>query len=321
MPRKPRVEVEGGLYHVIARGNNRQMIFHSDDDHKKFLSLLSVQKAKLGFFLYAYCLMSNHFHLLIERQSEPIGRIMQRVLTGYSQYYNRKYRKAGHVFQGRHKSILCQSDRYLGELVRYIHLNPVRAKMVRKAERYRWSSHRTYLGTEPGTLVDVDPVLRLFGARKKKARENFAGHVAAGARLGHNDEFYSTGEEGILGSEEFIDATIHRLGETNGKIGRRTETTVPEFNADVLVAIIERLLDIRRESFYGSGKSRHSTVAKELLILTGRQAGANVRTLSQLVGLDPSTTSRRLDTAIRRGRENEEFQKLADRAFREYGKG
>ena len=103
MPRKPRVEVEGGLYHVIARGNNRQMIFHSDDDHKKFLSLLSVQKAKLGFFLYAYCLMSNHFHLLIERQSEPIGRIMQRVLTGYSQYYNRKYRKAGHVFQGRHK--------------------------------------------------------------------------------------------------------------------------------------------------------------------------------------------------------------------------
>lgn len=96
MARRPRAEVAGGLYHLIARGNNRQLIFHADADFKKFLSLLSIQKAKLGFFLYAYCLMSNHFHLLLERQAEPVGRIMQRVLTGYSQYYNRKYRKGLH---------------------------------------------------------------------------------------------------------------------------------------------------------------------------------------------------------------------------------
>lgn len=132
MARRPRLEVEGGLYHIIARGNNRQTIFHSDDDHKKFLSLLGVQKEKLPFYLYSYCLMTNHFHLLIERQVDTIGHIMLRVLTGYSQYYNRKYRKVGHVFQGRHKAILCQSDQYLSALVRYIHLNPVRAKMVRK---------------------------------------------------------------------------------------------------------------------------------------------------------------------------------------------
>src|SRR5262245_4110519 len=139
MPRKPRVEVEGGLYHVIARGNNRQTIFHSDDDHKKFLTQLAAQKAKLPFYLYSYCLMSNHFHLLMERQGDAVGRIMQRILTGYSQYYNRKYRKMGHVFQSRYKAILCQSDTYLAELVRYIHLNPVRAKMVRKAEHYQYS--------------------------------------------------------------------------------------------------------------------------------------------------------------------------------------
>ena len=94
--------------------------------------VLEVQKQKLPYFLYAYCLMSNHVHLLIERQADAVGRIMQRVLTGYSQYYNRKYRKVGHVLQGRHNAILCQTDRYLSELVRYIHLNPVRAKMVRK---------------------------------------------------------------------------------------------------------------------------------------------------------------------------------------------
>ena len=304
---------------MIARGNNRQLIFHSDDDHKKFLSLLTVQKAKLGFFLYAYCLMSNHFHLLIERQSEPIGRIMQRVLTGYSQYYNRKYRKAGHVFQGRHKSILCQSDRYLGELVRYIHLNPVRAKMVRKTERYPWSSHRAYLGIEPDSLVDVDPVLRLFGARKKKARENFAAHVAAGARLGHNEEFYSTGDDGILGSDEFVDATIRRLGETNRKV-RRSEIDRQEFNAEALVSAVERVLGTKRESFHGPGKNARIVFAKELLILTGRRAGATIKTLSELTGLDPSTVSRRHDKAKLRTSENPELQRLSDKMLRYYQK-
>lgn len=87
MARKPRVELEGGLYHVIVRGNARQDIFHSREDHLKFISLLEKAKHKVGFFLYAYCLMTNHLHLLIERRSETVGRIMQRVLTGYSQYY------------------------------------------------------------------------------------------------------------------------------------------------------------------------------------------------------------------------------------------
>src|SRR5438045_9630185 len=107
MARKPRLEVEGGLYHVITRGNDRQDIFHAEEDFAKFLSLLAVQKEKTAFFLYAFCLMTNHIHLLIERRKETVGRIMQRVLTGYSQWYNRKYRHIGHVFQGRHKAILC----------------------------------------------------------------------------------------------------------------------------------------------------------------------------------------------------------------------
>ena len=141
MARKSRVEVEGGLYHVITRGNDRKDIFHSADDHLKFLSLIAKQKAILPFYLYAYCLMTNHIHLLIERRTDNVGRIMHRILTGYSQYYNRRYMKIGHLLQGRHKSILCQSEVYMGELVRYIHLNPVRARMVTRAEDYPYSSH------------------------------------------------------------------------------------------------------------------------------------------------------------------------------------
>src|SRR5437773_208027 len=136
MPRKGRAEVEGGLHHVITRGNNRRQIFNSPSDYEKFLSLLAVQKIKLPFFLYAYCLMSNHVHLLIERQASTVGRIMHRLLIGYAQYYNRRYERIGHLLQGRHKAILCQSERYLAELVRYIHLNPMRAAMVRLPEEY-----------------------------------------------------------------------------------------------------------------------------------------------------------------------------------------
>ncbi|MBV9240511.1 MAG: transposase [Acidobacteria bacterium] len=104
MARKPRLELEGGLYHVITRGNDRMDVFHSAEDHAKLLSLLTRQKERSNFFLYAYCLMTNHFHLLVERQAETVGRIMHRVLTGYSQYYNRRHRHVGHVFQGRHKA-------------------------------------------------------------------------------------------------------------------------------------------------------------------------------------------------------------------------
>ena len=310
MPRPLRAEVAGGLYHVIARGNDRQDIFHCDEDRRKFLSLLETQKHKLGFFLYAYCLMSNHFHLLVERQAEPVGRIMQRVLTGYSQYYNRKYRKVGHVFQGRHKSILCQADRYLGELVRYIHLNPVRAKMVDRAEEYPHSSSRAYMGLEPAGIVDVDPVLRLFGARKAKARENFAAFVAAGAKQGHRDEFYLAGENSILGSEEFVDSAIHRIWESGKKLDRPTVRSTAAFDSVRFVSAAEKALGMRLDDLRGPGKQATAVRAKGALIVAGRRAGATVSALSTIAGIDPSNVSRRHDAAVERLRDDHALEKL-----------
>lgn len=318
MARHLRAEVEGGLYHIIARGNNRQNIFHSDEDFKKFLSLLAAQKAKLGFYLYSYCLMSNHFHLLIERQAEPVGRIMQRVLTGYSQYHNRKYRKVGHVFQGRHKAILCEADRYLAELVRYIHLNPVRAKMVRKAERYPWSSEKAYLGIERSELVDVDPVLRLFGARKQKARDHFAEFVAAGARLGHQDEPYMAQESCILGSEEFVDATIHHVWESDSKLKQRTKPPVREFDPERLISSVEKAFELPRDEFCGPGKSTRIVLAKECLIASGKCAGATLSMLAKIAGLSSATASKRHEAALKRTRESDDFRKLVDYVLTDY---
>lgn len=297
MARKLRVEVAGGLYHLIARGNDRQDIFHSPEDRLKFLALLLKEKARSPFFLYAYCLMTNHIHLLLERQAETVGNITQRVLGGYSRYYNRRYKHIGHVFQGRHKSILCQSDRYLAELVRYIHLNPFRAGMVRLPQEYPYSSHRAYLGLVPDDLTDVDPVLRLFGSKRELAREQFAAYVAAGIGLDASEDFDSPAEGYILGSEEFIDSTIHRIGDTPRRRAEHRKDREKPFDAAVLISAIATVFGLSEDKFCGPEKSAKAVLAKEVLILLARERGCSVTELSLIAGVDTSNISRRHDAA------------------------
>lgn len=305
MARKPRIEIEGGLYHVIARGNARQDIFHSREDQQKFISLLDKAKHRLGFYLYAYCLMTNHLHLLIERRSETVGRIMQRVLTGYSQYYNKRYHKVGHLFQGRHKSILCQSDRYLAKLVRYIHLNPVRANMVATPDEYDFSSHRAYLGVEPYGVVDVDPVLRRFGPHKRKAHERYAAFMLAAMNELDDDVATFYAENDILGSDEFVDETIHRMGEVDKWASKHKQ--VSPFDAELLLKAVEDVFDLPREKFFGSGKNSRIINAKEAFILIGNQSGATITELSKIVGVDQSNASRRRDAALAKLGTDSEF--------------
>ncbi len=307
MARKARIEIEGGLYHVMARGNDRQTIFHSKQDHETFLGLIAAQKQGRPFYLYAYCLMSNHLHLLIERRSDSIGQIMHRVLTGYTQYYNRRYRRVGHVLQGRHKAILCQAETYMGQLVRYIHLNPVRAKMVDAAEDYPYSSHRAYLDMEPAGIVDVDPVLRLFGVNRSDASGRFAQYVNGAA--GYEEEFTLADGGRILGSDEFVDATIHRIGET-GKVYRPTDGHLGRKAIDVdeetLIAAVEHVCKMSRDYFQGAGKHRDAVLIKEVLIVSGHKVGASLATLSRVIGLNSSTVSRRYAHASQKMQESDE---------------
>ena len=321
MARKPRIEVEGGLYHLITRGVDRRDIFHSPEDFQKFIAILSSQKTKLPFYLYAYCLMTNHVHLLIERMTDDVGRIMHRVLTGYTQYYNRKYRRTGHLLQGRHKAILCQSDPYLAELVRYIHLNPVRAKMAKRPEEYLYSSHRTYIGAEPAGAVDVEPVLRRFAAKKSTARERYVQFVHAGVKLGHQEQFYAP-DNGILGNDEFVDQMIHRIGEFDARaasVRRKTEhAPVGSFDSARLVRAVETVCGIARDEFVGPGKRARQMFAKEVMLLAGREFGAGVTTLSIAAGVSVASTSRRLDAALRKMGEDGELRSARDRVVEEY---
>ena len=309
MARKPRVEVEGGLYHITARGNNRRRIFDDDEDYQKMLKLLTEAKTKLPFYLYAYCLMPNHVHLLVERRQEAIGRVMHRLLTGYSRYYNRRYRRVGHLFQKRYKAILCQTDQYLAELVRYIHLNPVRARMVSDPASYRYSSHRVYLGLDEPRLVDIEPVLRHFGGTKRLARERFELFVKAGMKDGHGEEFYKGAGGRILGSEEFVEATKKRVGEVvNG--GRLQIKSRTAGDLEGLIEAVAKASRLTPEEICSQRKKRAIVMAKEAIIIVGEELGGSHAALSRLIGIDSSVVSRRSESGKTRMNECKEMQEL-----------
>jgi putative transposase len=154
MPR-PLRPIDGGLiYHVIDRGNNRQDVFHKKGDFEAFLAALADLKERKPFELYGYCLLNNHFHLLIRPREAAISRIMQSLLVSHTQHYHKHYRSGGHVWQGRFKSPVIQNDEHLLTVLRYIEANPLRARIVERAQDYPWSSYRAHGLGEPNPLLD-----------------------------------------------------------------------------------------------------------------------------------------------------------------------
>ena len=199
MPRHPRVHAAGLLYHVMARGNNGQKIFLKQSDYEAFLEALMVVRKRYPFYLYAYVLMSNHFHLLLEVNDAPTARIMQSLLTGYVRRFNAIHRQRGHLFQGRYKAIICDRESYLLELVRYIHLNAVRAKLVKRPGDWPWSGHGEYLGRDQGGLIDPGPVLAELHSAAR--HEKF---VREGMKESYRAEWHPGEHAPFLGSEKFV---------------------------------------------------------------------------------------------------------------------
>jgi putative transposase len=146
MARPLRITFPGAFYHITSRGNERKSVFKSKRDREKFLGYLESATQRYGAVIHAYCLMDNHYHLLLETPSGNLPQIMRHINGAYTTYFNVKRDRPGHLFQGRYKAILVESDQYAKELSRYIHLNPVRAKMSEMPEAYDWSSYNYYIG-------------------------------------------------------------------------------------------------------------------------------------------------------------------------------
>lgn len=169
MPRRARSQSASGVYHVMLRGINRQTIFEEKEDYERFLQVLRDCKAASHFTLYAYCLMSNHIHLLLRTspESEGLEQIFKRIGVRYVAWYNRKYGRSGHLFQDRFKSEAVNNDSHLMTVLRYIHLNPVKAGLCQKPEKYRWSSYPDYLSG--GSIIDVAEVLNMIAPEPTQA--------------------------------------------------------------------------------------------------------------------------------------------------------
>lgn len=206
MARPYRLQAEHCLYHITSRGNDRKKIFISEQDYQKFLEYLKAAKNKFGFYLYAYCLMGNHYHLFLEINQPNLSRIMQYINTSYSAYYNVKRRRSGHLFQGRFKSILVEADSYFLELTRYIHLNPVRAKIVDSPEKYRWSSYNAYINNRPDNLVNKDRIKELLAMDVSKYHK----FVLEGIK-NTQDPFKNVYAGFILGGVQFIKDKLSQL--------------------------------------------------------------------------------------------------------------
>lgn len=163
MGRQNRIELPNTIYHIINRGNNKSAIFQDKQDYNVFLKYLRETQQEKNFLLYCYCLMPNHFHLLIETLNIPASQIMQKLLTSYAIYFNSKYKQTGHVFQGRYRAKICKEEGYLFKLVQYIHLNPLRAKLATKLENYKWTSHQCYLGNFNDNMLSLKKIFNYMG--------------------------------------------------------------------------------------------------------------------------------------------------------------
>lgn len=180
MTRKSRIHYPGAVYHAILRGNNKQTIFFSDEDRTQFCLFLQETIEQYDCRIHGFCLMTNHVHLAVQVNLVPLSKNMQSLCTKYARWINWRYQRVGHLFQGRYKAILVEINSYLVELIRYIHLNPVRAKLVEQAKDYSWSGHKTYLGLEEIPWLTTDWVLSTFAEDRQLAQKHYKEFILAG---------------------------------------------------------------------------------------------------------------------------------------------
>jgi REP element-mobilizing transposase RayT len=298
--RRPRLFAPGVLYHVIVRGNQRRKTFLTEDDYQAYLEKLGRYRKRFGVIVYAYCLMPNHVHLLLETTSEPLSKFMQALQQSYTQHFNRAHRKVGHVFQGRYKAIVCDKDEYLLALVRYIHLNPVRAKIARKPEQYKHSGHGAYVQSGETAVIDPRPVLQMLG------RRGYQRFVLDGIDGGHKQEYYQVEDQRFLGAKGF--------GERITKEAERVSVPSAKRSLSELIKGVANRLNIEPETLAGPDRgwaiSRQRAVVGYLLV---RRLGYRLTDVARYLGRDTATLSSLIFRFSERMKVEEKSKKEIDR--------
>jgi len=327
MPGKSRIDASGAVHHVIIRGIERSSIFKNSKDYENFISRLALFLSETSTSCYAWALMKNHVHLLLRSGYVPLASFMRRLLTGYAQQFNRRYNRSGHLFQNRYKSFLCEEDPYLLELIRYIHLNPIRvgiAKDMSELEKFPWCGHGVITGMKKREWQDSSYVLSIFHEKQAVAIQAYYSFAEKGIAFGKRPDLIGGGlirsaggwvavqdlrkskevfasDERILGSSAFV-ASV--LGQANEDYEKKTIAALHGIDLVRLAAIVCDCFDLNPAILKSPSKQSHiarirgiiSYIAFDTLRLRGvdiaRQLNVTPAAVSKLVAkgrADPST--------------------------------
>lgn len=285
MARKPRIHLPGGLYHVMLSGNAGQDIFFDDEDRYHLYLLFQQGVERYSHRIHGFCCMTNHLHLAIQVAEDPLSAIMQNLSFRYTRWINKKQARSGHLFQGRYKAILVDADSYLLELVRYIHLNPVRAGVVKNPQNYAWSGHRAYLGIESLPWLETDWVLSQFAKRLKTCRKRYEAFVLAGKKEGYRQDFHQGGEDGrVLADDRFLERVL-------GK----SVKTLPNVSLEEILAYVSADYGVSEEELRGPSRRRVVSEARAVIGWLSRQLGAcSIKDVATYFKRESSTFSRHI---------------------------
>lgn len=335
MPRKARIDAPGALHHIIVRGIERKAIFKDLQDYHNFRERVGQIIEDTETPCFAWSLMKNHVHLLLRTGCVPLSTVMRRLLTGYAQQFNRRHKRHGHLFQNRYKSILCEEDPYLLELVRYIHLNPLRAGIVKDLKAlnaYPQTGHCTLMGKVKNEWQDTGYVLKLFGQTMRDARKAYHEFVSKGVTLGRRPELVRGGlirsaggwaivkeyrsanirvisDERILGSSAFVESVLKL---SNEKYEKKTLAIAKGMNVDTLIDRVADSLKISSNIIRSNNKQQPAGRARAIICyLASERLGTSGAQLARKLQLSPSAVSK----LIGRGRQDNLANKIDSQLF------
>jgi putative transposase len=286
MGRPIRIEYPGALYHITSRGNERKKIFLDDRDRTKFVGILADYHDRYGIVIHAFVLMDNHYHLILETPKGNLLKVMHGLNGGYTGYFNRKYGRVGHLFQGRYKAICIEKDTYLLPLSRYIHLNPVRAGRVKRLDQYQWSSYRGYVGREKEqTWMEYGWIFSQFSRRPERARRKYQEYVEEGLRERIDTPLRDVHGQVILGTERFIKEI---RGLLKGKVlspeiverGQLQECP----GIEEIVGEVARRFGVKHKVIQAGG-TRRNTARQVALYLSHRYTGLGNEAIARYFGV------------------------------------
>jgi REP element-mobilizing transposase RayT len=295
MARPVRIEYPGAVYHVVCRGNNRQAVFRDDHDRKRYLEKLSLYCEEKDVELLCYSLLTNHVHLVLETPQGNLSKMMQAFQTSYTVYFNKRHGRSGHVFEQRYKAFLVDRDNYLLEVSRYVHLNPVAARLVERPAQYRWSSYASYIQGKGIPGLKYQKVLEYFAGGKRKQVEQYREFVEGGFSAKEKLGELPVRKQAFIGDEEFEEAARKKVS--------KLSVVERSYPFKRIAGAVCRATGVSENDVKHSSRTQEVQRARELLCYVSRRHGAvSLTELRAFLGVKelstPSHALRRAETRL-----------------------